>query len=246
MTETRLSDGALDAQRNALRIGDHSTDQLIAGMGHALRTPLNAILGFTGTLLMRLPGPLTDDQQTQLLTVQSNGKHLLALINDMLDLARLRAGSYPLAIEQVVVQEVADEVAAALRPMAASRGVGCEVRLPQGPMIANSDRRALRQLLMTIGKLAIAGTDHGTIHIAGLAGAWEAGQAIGLTIGQAGWQPTEHAGHEAVLSDRPAPDPLDDAGLALRLAEEIARILGARIAAAPATGEGWVLWLPGS
>ena len=60
-------------------------------MSHELRTPLNAIIGFTGTLLMRLPGPLTRDQDTQLTTVQTSARHLLALINDLLDVAKIEA-----------------------------------------------------------------------------------------------------------------------------------------------------------
>jgi protein-histidine pros-kinase len=61
-------------------------------MSHELRTPLNAIIGFTGTLLMRLPGPLTADQDHQLQTVRTSARHLLSLINDLLDLAKIQSG----------------------------------------------------------------------------------------------------------------------------------------------------------
>jgi protein-histidine pros-kinase len=57
-------------------------------MSHELRTPLNAIIGFTGALLMKLPGPLTKDQENQLRTIQTSAKRLLSLINDLLDLAK--------------------------------------------------------------------------------------------------------------------------------------------------------------
>src|SRR6266542_6914753 len=63
--------------------------RFLASMSHELRTPLNAIIGFTGTLLMKLPGPLTDEQTKQLQTIQSSAKHLLSLINDLLDLTKI-------------------------------------------------------------------------------------------------------------------------------------------------------------
>jgi signal transduction histidine kinase len=64
-------------------------DRFLASMSHELRTPLNAVLGFTGTLLMGLPGPLNDEQRRQLGTFQSSGKHLLSIINDLLDLDKI-------------------------------------------------------------------------------------------------------------------------------------------------------------
>src|SRR6266498_31516 len=72
----------------------------LSSMSHELRTPLNAIIGFTGTLLMRLPGPLTTDQEKQLGTIQRSSQHLLALINDILDLAKIQSGNVKLVPEQ--------------------------------------------------------------------------------------------------------------------------------------------------
>ncbi|MBK9710180.1 MAG: hypothetical protein IPO81_02415 [Kouleothrix sp.] len=86
----------------------------LASMSHELRTPLNAILGFTGILLMRLPGPLTGDQTKQLTMVQNSTRHLLSLINDLLDLAKIEAGKLDVSLEPVVCQDVIAEVAASL------------------------------------------------------------------------------------------------------------------------------------
>jgi signal transduction histidine kinase len=68
----------------------------LINMSHELRTPLNAIIGFAGTLLMRLPGPLSADQEKQLKIVQSSARYLLALINDLLDVAKIEAGKIDL------------------------------------------------------------------------------------------------------------------------------------------------------
>jgi signal transduction histidine kinase len=67
-------------------------------MSHELRTPLNAIIGFTGTMLMKLPGPINDEQNKQLRMVQSSARHLLSLINDLLDLTRIESGKVELDV----------------------------------------------------------------------------------------------------------------------------------------------------
>src|SRR5258708_34891618 len=75
---------------------NQAKDRFLASMSHELRTPLNAIIGFTGTLLMKLPGPLNADQEKQLRTVQTGANHLLALINDLLNLAKIESGQVEL------------------------------------------------------------------------------------------------------------------------------------------------------
>src|SRR5262245_48224580 len=119
-------------------------------MSHELRTPLNAIIGFTGTLLMKLPGPLTADQEKQLTTVQSSARHLLSLINDILDLAKIEAGKVEISLGPVVCQEVIAEVVASLRPLAEQKGLRFEVELPAHELIALADRRAFSQILINL------------------------------------------------------------------------------------------------
>jgi len=81
-------------------------DRFLASISHELRTPLNAIIGFTSTLLMKLPGPLTMDQEKQLKTIQTSAGHLLSLINDLLDLAKIESGKVELNFEPVICQSV--------------------------------------------------------------------------------------------------------------------------------------------
>ena len=110
-----------------LETASRAKDRFLASMSHELRTPLNAILGFTGTLLMGLPGPLNEVQTKQLRTVQTSGRHLLSLINDLLDLARIESGTIELHIEPTDCAELLEEVAIGLRPLAAAKGIGLEV-----------------------------------------------------------------------------------------------------------------------
>src|ERR1700730_1824268 len=111
VTERKRFERTLQEKNVELEKASQAKDLFLAGMSHELRTPLNAILGFTGTLLMRLPGPLTADQEKQLRTVQASGRHLLSLINDLLDLAKIESGKVEINPEPVVCQSVIEEVA---------------------------------------------------------------------------------------------------------------------------------------
>ncbi|MDN2708499.1 response regulator [Janthinobacterium sp. SUN118] len=140
----------------------------IANMSHELRTPLNAIIGFTGALLMKLPGPLTADQDKQLNTIRASARHLLSLINDILDVAKIEAGKLTLSIEPVHCQELMAEVADTLRPLAQQKGLALEIELgeaDQPPAIIDTDRRALTQILINLLNNAIKFTEQGTVRI---------------------------------------------------------------------------------
>jgi protein-histidine pros-kinase len=111
---------------------------------------------------MRLPGPLNDEQTKQLRTVQSSGKHLLSLINDLLDLARIESGKRELKIELISGTDLLEEVAVALRPLADKQGIALRVLAP--PEIAvHTDRRALTQILINLANNAIKFTDEGEV-----------------------------------------------------------------------------------
>jgi PAS domain S-box-containing protein len=139
--------------------------EFLSSMSHELRTPLNAIIGFTGTLLMRLPGPLTADQEKQLKTIQGSARHLLALINDILDLAKIESGKVELGLEPVACQEVIEDVAASLRPLAEHKGLRLSVVAPREAIELKTDRRALSQILINLVNNAIKFTDTGEVTV---------------------------------------------------------------------------------
>ena len=99
ITDRKRVERTLQEKNVELEQASRAKDQFLASMSHELRTPLNAIIGFTGTLLMQLPGPLTADQDKQLRTVQSSARHLLSLINDLLDLAKIEAGKVEIDLQ---------------------------------------------------------------------------------------------------------------------------------------------------
>jgi two-component system sensor histidine kinase/response regulator len=137
----------------------------IANMSHELRTPLNAIIGFTGTLLMKLPGPLTVDQDKQLTTIRTSARHLLSLINDLLDMAKIEAGKVTLSLAPVQCQSLLAETVESLRPLAAQKGLALTVEMPAEPVVIDSDRRALTQIVINLVNNAIKFTDQGAVRV---------------------------------------------------------------------------------
>jgi len=137
--------------------------EFLAHMSHELRTPLNAVIGYTGTLLMKLPGPLTADQERQLKTIQTSARHLLSLINDVLDLARIESGKVEIELKPMPCQEVMEEVLSTLRPLAQAKNLALEAELPDKPIEVRTDRRALSQILINLANNAIKFTERGSV-----------------------------------------------------------------------------------
>jgi two-component system sensor histidine kinase/response regulator len=135
----------------------------IANMSHELRTPLNAIIGFTGALLMKLPGPLTLEQDKQLTTIRSSARHLLSLINDILDMAKIEAGKVTVILEPVHCQEIVEQTVDTLRQLAAQKGLALSAQLTASPISADTDRRALTQILINLVNNAIKFTEQGSV-----------------------------------------------------------------------------------
>ena len=165
VTDRKRVERALQEKNVELERASQAKDRFLASMSHELRTPLNAIIGFTGTLLMRLPGPLTAEQTHQLEIVRTSGRHLLSLINDILDLARIQSGKVEINRELVPCQRIVDEVVTTLRPLAVAKGLSFEVCMPADDVMAWTDRRALSQILLNLTNNAIKFTERGLVRL---------------------------------------------------------------------------------
>jgi len=163
ITERKRFEKTMEEKNLELENANLAKDRFLASMSHELRTPLNAIIGFTGTLLMGLPGPLTGDQDKQLRTIQASARHLLSLINDLLDLAKIESGKVELNFEAVDCQSVVQEVANALRPLAESKGLAFETKVPTQACTVQTDRRALSQIIINLTKYALKFTERGQV-----------------------------------------------------------------------------------
>jgi len=139
--------------------------QFLANMSHELRTPLNAILGFGELMLDGVYGDIPDRMRGPLERMQSNGKHLLGLINDILDLSKIEAGQLSLSLGDYSVDELVRGVYGAVESLAAEKKLAISTRIPPGLPPARGDERRLAQALLNLVGNAIKFTDRGEIAI---------------------------------------------------------------------------------
>ncbi|MFO7691725.1 MAG: ATP-binding protein, partial [Vicinamibacterales bacterium] len=153
----------LEIARDRAQESDRLKSAFLATMSHELRTPLNSIIGFTGILLQRLAGPLNDEQAHQLGMVQGSARHLLEVINDILDLSKIEAGELRVSREPFDLRAVLERVAAAVRPMAAEKGLALGVDVGPGAGIITSDERRVEQVLLNLLDNAVKFTPAGSV-----------------------------------------------------------------------------------
>jgi PAS domain S-box-containing protein len=165
VTDRKRIERELQLKNLELQRANQGKDRFLASMSHELRTPLNAILGFTGTLLMGLPGQLNDEQRRQLETVKSSARHLLSIINDLLDLAKIEAGKWEGDYRPVACQAVAEDILTSLAPLAREKGIEFGVFAPEEELTVTTDRRALSQILINLVSNAIKFTDRGAVRL---------------------------------------------------------------------------------
>ncbi|MGH7904798.1 MAG: GAF domain-containing protein, partial [Candidatus Dormibacteraceae bacterium] len=134
--------------------------RFLAAMSHELRTPLNSILGFAQLLGGLDFGPLNERQRRYVSYVESSGRHLLELINDVLDLSKVQAGQMEINLDDLDPSEVARDAVARMRPLAAGRGLRLRTRM-RGGLRVRADRRRLTQVLLNFLSNAIKFTDEG-------------------------------------------------------------------------------------
>ena len=155
----------LEAAKTKAEESDHLKSAFLASMSHELRTPLNSIIGFTGILLQKLAGPLTDEQKKQLRMVKGSASHLLDLINDVLDISKIESGRLQVYGESFKIDLLVIMTASALRPFAEKKGLTLEYDISPDLPELHSDKRRLEQVLINLINNAIKFTDKGSIKI---------------------------------------------------------------------------------
>lgn len=155
----------LASARDCAESADRVKSAFLATMSHELRTPLNSIIGFTGLLLQGLAGPLNPEQEKQLRMVQDSGQHLLALINDVLDISKIEAGQIEIARAPFdlpgSIQQVLDTVA----PLAGKKNLPVTTRIAPDVGMIISDRRRVEQVMLNLLSNAIKFTEHGEVTV---------------------------------------------------------------------------------
>lgn len=241
ITDRKRAERALQEKHAELEKASRAKDNFLATMSHELRTPLNAILGFTGTLLMRLPGPLTGDQEKQLRTVQTSARHLLSLINDLLDLAKIESGKVELHPVPILCSGVIQEVATALRPMAEAKGLRFDTVVPPENPTVLADRRALCQILLNLVNNAIKFTESGSVSLEVARREADGGAVTEFTVTDTGTgiRPEDRAKLFQAFAQLAASGRRQEGtGLGLHLSGKLAELLGGKITVRSDPGRG--------
>ena len=162
ITERKAAEEALRAAKLLAEQATRAKTEFLAAMSHELRTPLNAVLGYAA--LLQRESSLGDKQRAALHTIEQGGKHLLLLINELLDLAKIERGNFDLTPADVYLPDLAQTVAGLMRVKATEKrlSLGCELD-PSLPPIVVADGRRLSQVLLNLLGNAIKFTDAGGV-----------------------------------------------------------------------------------
>ena len=221
-----------------LEIASQHKSQFLANMSHELRTPLNAIIGYTEMMADGLYGDVPEKAQGVLERVQSNGRHLLGLINDVLDLSKIEAGQLVLAIEEYSVADMVAAVLSATESLARAKNLklGSTVapRLPTG----TGDARRLTQVLLNLVGNAIKFTDEGGVEVRAV----QTGDRFEISVADSGpgIAPADQARifDEFQQVDNTSTRKKGGTGLGLSISRHIVELHGGRISIESEVGKG--------
>ncbi len=227
----------LQQANEQLRELDRLKSEFVATMSHELRTPLNAVLGMTWLLLGEGSGPLNPEQRRKLEIVQGSGRHLLALINDVLDLSTLDAGQMRIADEPLDLAQLLREVGTQLEPVAQAKELDLRCETPAA-LPWRGDARRLRQVLLNLAGNAIKFTEQGWVRLCAEADA--AGARLVVEDSGIGISPEDQARlfkpFQQVNSSLARSH--EGTGLGLHLSQRLVQLMGGSITAHSEPGRG--------
>src|SRR5690242_10350735 len=242
ITERRRFEAELWRKNVELELANRAKDSFLASMSHELRTPLNSIIGFTGTMLMKLPGPLTTDQEKQLRTIQTSSRHLLSLINDLLDLAKIESGKVELNMETITCRSVIEDVASTLRALAEAKHLKFDISVADRDLTIRTDRRSFTQILINLTNNAIKFTDKGSVRIE-LQGRNDNGNSMAeITVADTGigirTEDQARLFQAFMQVDSSSTRPYEGTGLGLHVSQKLASMIGGHVSFKSEYGKG--------
>ena len=221
-----------------LEVASRHKSDFLASMSHELRTPLNAILGFNEMILGQVYGEVPADMKEPLADIQASGKHLLRLINNVLDLAKIEAGRMELALSDYSVQDTVENVRSTLRPLAAEKGLEFLVHVPSGIPLAYGDGGRITQCLMNLAGNALKFTKAGKVEIS----VEEEGELLTYRVADTGIgippDKIEHLFTEFKQSDATIASEYGGTGLGLSISRKFVEMHGGRIWVESELGKG--------
>lgn len=166
ITDEREAAENLQKALEAAQAADRIKSAFLATMSHELRTPLNSIIGFTGIMLQGLTGPLNPEQHKQMTMVQKSSRHLLALINDVLDISKIEAGQLDLVPTDFALRPSIEKMVALIAPLAEQKGIALHTEISSDIGMMNTDQRRLEQVILNLLNNAVKFTAKGSVHLA--------------------------------------------------------------------------------
>jgi len=155
----------LQWQSRELEKANRLKSEFLASMSHELRTPINALIGYASLMLDRIYGDLTPRQEEGLNRIQGAAQHLLALINDILDLAKIEAGRMPLHLDDVTLGDIVSEISQQIEPLIKKKNLSYNVEMPSKDLVLHTDRTKVKQILLNLLSNAVKFTHHGGVWV---------------------------------------------------------------------------------
>lgn len=155
----------LEIAKERAESADKLKSAFLATMSHELRTPLNSIIGFTGILMKGIAGPLNDEQLKQLGMAKGSAKHLLSLINDVLDISKIEAGQLVVSVSELNFPKMIERVILSVKPLADKKGLQLKSSLSEEIKEIKSDERRVEQVFINLVNNAIKFTERGRVEI---------------------------------------------------------------------------------
>jgi len=222
--------------------------QFLANMSHEFRTPLNAMLGYTSMLLQGVAGPIEGPAKRQLARIESNGRHLLTIINEILDISRIEAGRMPQQISRFKVPELIHEVRSELEPIIIRSRLNLTMQLDKDLPPLTSDRQKVKQILLNFLSNALKFTHHGSVTISAVKNSRE--KIVSLSVTDSGIG-IDTADQDKIFEDFRQLDnsptrAYGGTGLGLSICRRLAQMLDGRITVRSQLGRGstFTLTLP--
>jgi signal transduction histidine kinase len=234
----RFDLGEIENKGRQLALASQHKSQFLANMSHELRTPLNAILGYTELMLDEIYGAIPEKARATLERVQTNGKHLLGLINDVLDLSKIEAGQLVLSLDDYSMKDVVYNVYGVVESLASNKSLGLKVKLAPELPRARGDERRLTQVLLNLVGNAIKFTDRGEVEIK--AAATDGVVTVGVRDTGPGIAESEQAKifEEFQQADSSTTKEKGGTGLGLAISKRIVEMHGGRLWVESKPGEG--------
>jgi PAS domain S-box-containing protein len=247
VTERKRDAEALAGAKLAAEEANRAKSQFLATMSHELRTPLNAVAGYTELLATEVRGPVTAAQREDLRRIQVNARHLLGLINDVLNFAKVEAGHLELEVTSVPVEETLSAAHTLIDPQLRAKGLTYEYGAGDAAVTCRADREKLQQIVLNLLSNAVKFTDRGG-HVSLW---WEAaGPEVRVHVRDTGVgvppDKLEAIFEPFVQLHRGLAQRTDGTGLGLAISRELARAMRGDVTVASAPGQGatFTLTLP--